>query len=142
MRKLLLSSVLALGLSACASVMPSSPASPSAAASFDGEWNIVKVNDKAVSSDSKAMLAFDAKTMRITGFDGCNRVMGSLKDENQQLKGMLASTMMACMGDDNSAISRAVGQTFAEGAKIKVLEAGKLIELKSKDSSLTLGKKL
>ncbi|MEJ2794895.1 META domain-containing protein [Iodobacter sp. LRB] len=141
MRKLLLSSVIALGLSACASVMPSSPASPSAAARFDGEWNIVKVNDKAVSSDSKATLAFDAKTMRITGFDGCNRVMGSLKDDNQQLKGMLASTMMACMGDENSAISHAVGQAFATGAEVKELEAGKLIELKSKDSSLTLAKK-
>jgi heat shock protein HslJ len=141
MRKLLLSSVLAIGLSACANVMPSSPSSPSAAASFDGEWKIVKVNDKAVSSDSKATLAFDAKTMRITGFDGCNRVMGSLKDENQQLKGMLASTMMACMGDDNSAISRAVGQTFAEGATVKMLEADKLIELKSKDGALTLSKK-
>lgn len=138
MRKLFLSSVLAIGLSACASVVPTSP---SATASFDGEWNIVKVNDKAVSTESKATLAFDAKTMRITGFDGCNRVMGSLKDENQQLKGMLASTMMACLGEDNSAISRAVGQAFADGAEVKVLEAGKLIELKSKDGSLTLGKK-
>jgi heat shock protein HslJ len=138
MNKLFLSSVLVIALSACASVVPSSP---SATTSFDGEWNIVKVNDKAVSSDSKTMLAFDAKTMRITGFDGCNRVMGSLKDENQQLKGMLASTMMACLGEDNSAISRAVGQVFANGAEVKVLEAGKLIELKSKDSSLTLGKK-
>jgi heat shock protein HslJ len=138
MRKLLLSSVLAIGLSACANMMPSSP---NPAASFDGEWNIVKVNNKAVNNDSKATLAFDAKTMRITGFDGCNRVMGSLRDENQQLKGMLASTMMACLGEDNSAISRAVGQAFADGAEVKVLEADKLIELKSKDSSLTLSKK-
>ena len=137
MRKLFLSSMIVLGLSACASSMQ---AAPSAAASFDGEWSIVKVGDKAVSSESKAMLAFDAKTMRITGFDGCNRVMGSLKDENQQLKGMLASTMMACLGEDNSAISRAVGQTFANGAEVKVLEAGK-IELKSQDGSLTLQKK-
>ncbi|AZN35087.1 META domain-containing protein [Iodobacter ciconiae] len=138
MRKLFLGSVLTLGLSACASVMP---ATPSAAASFDGEWNIIKVNDKAISSDSRAILVFDAQTMRITGFDGCNRVMGSLKDENQQLKGMLASTKMACMGDENRTISRAVGQAFANGAEVKVLEAGKLIELKSKDGSLTLGKR-
>ena len=137
MRKLLLASVVALGLSACASPVKTTSG---AAASFNGEWKIVKVNGKDVAPASKASLAFDAKTMKLSGFDGCNRVMGSVTEEGQVLKGMLASTMMACMGDDNSAISQAVGEAFSTGSTVQVLEADKLIELKTKENTITLSK--
>jgi len=65
----------------------------------DREWVLVELRDHPVSTDRPPTLRFDRATARLSGSDGCNRLMGSyrLGEMNRlQIGENMASTMMAC----------------------------------------------
>ena len=71
-------------------------------------------------------IQFESSTQSFSGSDGCNRIRGSFKTENNQLKlGPVMSTKMACIGD-NAAVSRqyldALSQTQRYSLKANTLQ--------------------
>ena len=63
------------------------------------EWVLVELLGEPVSRERPPTLRFDRATARLSGSDGCNRLMGSyrLREMNRlQIGENMASTMMAC----------------------------------------------
>jgi heat shock protein HslJ len=78
------------------------PSHPKAAASLENtHWQLVRLGNMPVMTDSQRQqpyLTFDAKSLRMTGSGGCNRLTGSYKRNGDQLTfGQIASTRMACV---------------------------------------------
>ncbi len=100
MRKLtvIISGLLALAtFSSCQSKKEEAPIS-----TLNGEWNIVKIDGKEVSTPSNhetPFIVFDTATGKLYGFSGCNRMMGSFNKDAQpgvlQLE-PVGTTRMAC----------------------------------------------
>ncbi|MGS2741732.1 META domain-containing protein [Sinomicrobium sp. M5D2P17] len=69
-----------------------------------GRWMLDSFESKKVDStnfgNGMPYLEFNKEEMRVSGFSGCNRLMGgfSLVEENGISLDKLASTKMACMG--------------------------------------------
>ena len=75
--------VAALALTGCSSASPS----------FVGKWG-----DESQADQPSLELSKDGK---VTGTDGCNRLMGSYTEEGDTIQfGQIASTMMFCEGVD------------------------------------------
>lgn len=88
----------------------------------------VKTNDL---SNKRPAIQFDAKAKRFFGADGCNQIQGTFESQGAVLRlGPIASTMMACLGNDNSALSRQYSHALAsttsyelKGHELKFLDA-------------------
>lgn len=71
-----------------------------------GRWMLDSFEGEKVDSTSfgngMPYLEFDKEEMRVSGFSGCNRLMGgfTVAEENGISLDKLASTKMACMGVD------------------------------------------
>ena len=71
-------------------------------------------------------LQFDAATKRVTGTDGCNRVMGSYEAGRDTLVlSQMAGTKMACL--DNNNVSQKFNQALDQVANYQVF--GKTLKL-------------
>ena len=100
MRKLtvIISGLLALAMAtSCQSKKEETPLS-----ALNGEWNIVKIDGKELSTSSNheaPFIVFDTATGQLYGFSGCNRMMGSFNTDTQpgilQLE-PVNTTRMAC----------------------------------------------
>lgn len=65
----------------------------------DREWVLVELRGQPVTTEHPPSLRFDRATGRLSGSDGCNRIMGAYRlaaMQGLQIKENLASTMMAC----------------------------------------------
>ena len=65
----------------------------------DREWVLVELLGQPVTTERPPTLRFDRATARLSGSDGCNRLMGNyrLREVNRlQIGDNMASTMMAC----------------------------------------------
>ncbi len=85
---------------------------------LNGNWHL-RVMDGMEVRKARAILDFDTEKMQLSGFDGCNRISGTLQkigDANMSSK--LASTKMACRGRIQSYVSKRLHETVSEGFSI------------------------
>ncbi len=86
---------------------------------LSGSWHL-RVLDGGEVRKARAILDFDAKHMKLSGFDGCNRITGNLiKNTQQQLSAHLVSTRMACRENIHRYVSKRLQETVNEGFSIK-----------------------
>lgn len=80
-----------------------------------GNWHLRSMDGKDVRK-ARAILDFDAKNMRLDGFDGCNRISSELKTNNKTLKSAkLATTRMGCRESMHSYVRTRLHKTVKEG---------------------------
>jgi len=87
---------------------------------LSGSWHM-RVLDGMEVRKARAILDFDAKKMRIAGFDSCNRISGVLKQNPQtkQLSTHLRTTRMECRENIHRWVSKRLHETMVEGFSIK-----------------------
>lgn len=102
---------------------------------YNRTWIATQINGVEVKSNDlsgkRPAIQFDAKEKRFFGADGCNQIRGSFESQGSILRlGPIASTMMACIGNDNSALSRQYANALAsttnfelKGHELKFLDA-------------------
>ena len=96
---------------------------------LEGEWNAVNISGQSITpSDQTPYLGFDMAEGRLYGFNGCNRLMGSI-DTKAFLKGKvdfskMGSTMMAC--PDNK-YEQLFTQAAASARKMELQDDGSLV---------------
>ncbi|MGB5505866.1 MAG: META domain-containing protein [Sulfurovum sp.] len=80
-----------------------------------GNWHLRSMDGKDVRK-ARAILDFDAKNMRLDGFDGCNRISSELKTNSKTLKSTkLATTRMGCREFIHSYVRTRLHKTVKEG---------------------------
>ncbi len=85
---------------------------------LNGNWHL-RVMDGMEVRKARAILDFDTKKMKLSGFDGCNRISGILKkNSDTNMSSQLASTRMACRGSIQSYVSKRLHETVSEGFSI------------------------
>ena len=86
---------------------------------LSGSWHL-RIMDGMEVRKARAILDFDAKKMLLSGFDGCNRITGTLKKSpNQIYSAHLISTRMACREHIHNYVSKRLHETVSEGFNIK-----------------------
>ena len=76
---------------------------PVSLSDLEGEWNVVELAGQSVNTKQQPFIGFDTHEMKVYGYGGCNRLMGSFEwsDESARMvMDKLASTMMACPNMD------------------------------------------
>jgi len=82
---------------------------------LNGNWHLRTMDGKDVRK-ARAILDFDAKNMKLNGFDGCNRISGTLKTNNKTIMSTkLEATKMACRQSIHSYVRRGLHKTMKEG---------------------------
>lgn len=80
------------------------------------QWNLTQIGATEIQPKAGSHipnLTFDQSTQRISGSDGCNRLMGGYKIDGAQLNlTQLATTQMMCM--DNMQLSDQFNQALAK----------------------------
>jgi len=85
---------------------------------LNGNWHL-RIMDGMEVRKARAILDFDTKKMKLSGFDGCNRISGILKkNSDTNMSSQLASTRMACRGSIQSYVSKRLHKTVSEGFSI------------------------
>ena len=83
---------------------------------LSGNWHL-RIMDGMEVRKARAILDFDMETMRLSGFDGCNRISGVLKqhsDSNMTTLNLI-STRMACRERMHIWVSTRLHETIKEG---------------------------
>jgi len=104
---------------------------------LEGNWHLRVMDGKEVRK-ARAILDFDAKAMQLNGFDGCNRISGTLNRNANYISSQLKSTRMACRESIHTYVSKNLHKAIAEGFSIKEEERNgiKGITLKSPSHEL------
>ena len=85
---------------------------------LNGNWHLRAMDGKEVRK-ARAILDFDVKKMQLSGFDGCNRIAGTLKiNTNTNFSSQLRSTRMACRQNIHRYVSKRLHETVSEGFTI------------------------
>ena len=80
-----------------------------------GNWHLRSMDGKDVRK-ARAILDFDAKNMKLNGFDGCNRISSQLKTNKNKLQSTkLATTRMECRETIHSYVRTRLHNTVKEG---------------------------
>ena len=85
---------------------------------LDGNWHLRVMDGKEVRK-ARAIRDFDAKKMKLSGFDGCNQINGTLKGNERHMSSKLTTTRMACRESIHLYVSKKLHETIAEGFSIK-----------------------
>jgi heat shock protein HslJ len=82
---------------------------------LNGNWHL-RIMDNMEVRNARAILDFDMNKMILSGFDGCNRISGTLKVTNDTyMTSQLVSTRMACREPIHSYTSKRLHKTIKEG---------------------------
>jgi heat shock protein HslJ len=85
---------------------------------LNGNWHL-RVMDGMEVRKARAILDFDTKKMKLSGFDGCNRISGTLKkNSDTSMSSQLASTRMACRQNIHRYVSKRLHESVSEGFSI------------------------
>jgi heat shock protein HslJ len=85
---------------------------------INGNWHLRAMDGHEVRK-ARAILDFDAKKMKLNGFDSCNRISGTLKtDNNNTFSSILMTTRMACRQSIHTYVSKRLHETISEGFTI------------------------
>ena len=85
---------------------------------LDGNWHLRVMDGKEVRK-ARAILDFDSGKMKVSGFDGCNQITGTLKGDDKHMSSQLISTRMACRQSIHTYVSKKLHETISEGFSIK-----------------------
>ncbi|HHD78232.1 MAG TPA: META domain-containing protein [Epsilonproteobacteria bacterium] len=93
---------------------------PIVANNLNGSWHL-RVLDGMEVRKARAILDFNIDKMKLSGFDACNRIGGTLvkNSEHNMTTPMLMSTKMACRGKIFNWVSKRLHETLKEGFDIK-----------------------
>lgn len=60
---------------------------PVSLSDLEGEWNVVELAGQSVNTKQQPFIGFDTREMRVYGYGGCNRLMGSFEwsDESARM---------------------------------------------------------
>ena len=109
---------------------------------LDGNWHLRIMDGKEVRK-ARAILDFNSKEMKISGFDACNQISGTLiKNSDLSMSSQLRSTKMACRQPVHSYVSQRLHETMKEGFNITETTTNGVdgITLKSSKHTLFFGK--
>ena len=82
---------------------------------LDGNWHLRNIDGKGARK-ARAILEFDSEKMAISGFDGCNKISGTLiAPSDSNMSSNLIATKMACRRPIHVQASKALHDTLAEG---------------------------
>jgi len=85
---------------------------------LDGNWHL-RIMDGMEVRKARAILDFDSKQMKISGFDACNQISGTLiKNSDLSMSSQLSSTRMACRQSIHRYVSQRLHETMKEGFNI------------------------
>ena len=109
---------------------------------LNGNWHL-RVMDGMEVRKARAILDFDTEKMKLSGFDGCNRISGTLtKTTDTNMTSKLSSTRMECRGNMQRYVSKRLHETVSEG--FNITEATRYgvdgITLKSSSHELFFGR--
>ncbi len=109
---------------------------------LNGNWHL-RVMDGMEVRKARAILDFNTEKMKLSGFDGCNRISGTLqKTGDANMSSKLSSTRMECRGNMQRYVSKRLHETVSEG--FSITEATKYgvegIILKSSSHELFFGR--
>ena len=80
-----------------------------------GNWHLRTMDGKDVRK-ARAILDFDAKNMKLKGFDGCNPLSSELKANNRIIKSTkLSVTKMSCRQSIHSYVRKRLHKTVKDG---------------------------
>ena len=85
---------------------------------LNGNWHL-RVMDGNEVRKARVILDFDAGKMKVSGFDGCNQISGTLKGDDNNMSATLMSTRMACREPIHAYVSIRLHETMSEGFSIK-----------------------
>ena len=87
---------------------------------LNGNWHL-RVMDGMEVRKARAILDFDMEKMKLSGFDACNRIGGTLvkNSDTNMTTPMLISTKMACRDNIHNWVSQRLHITLKEGFSIK-----------------------
>lgn len=109
---------------------------PQPTASLKGDWNLVELNGRSISSTSPPTMTFLDEGNRVAGFGGCNRYNSGFEQNGAMFRFHQAvSTKMACMGGGMDIESEFL-KTFAEVAS--VMSSPSALEFKNSDGKVVL----
>lgn len=93
-------------------------AEPADIKTLKGDWHL-KVMDGYNVRKARAILDFHPDTMRLEGFDSCNRITGKLqKHKDGTYTATLTTTRMACRNRLTSFVSKRLHETIETGFQI------------------------
>jgi len=86
---------------------------------LNGNWHL-RVMDGMEVRKARAILDFDIEKMKLSGFDGCNRIGGVLKknSDTNMTTPMLMITRMACREAIHNYVSKRLDETLKEGFSV------------------------
>jgi len=85
---------------------------------FNGNWHLRAMDGHEVRK-ARAILDFHAEQMMISGFDGCNRISGTIKANSKTtFSSKLASTRMECRQSLHRYVSKRFHSAINEGFTI------------------------
>lgn len=87
---------------------------------LNGNWHLRVMDGKEVRK-ARAILDFDMNKMKLSGFDGCNRIGGALKknSNSNMTTPVLISTKMACREPIHNWVSKRLHETLKEGFSVR-----------------------
>lgn len=136
MHRLLAGMVLALA--ACSHEGPSTTQSAparSTAQLLNTYWKLTRLGEEVISTPAGARevhFVLQSENQRVTGFSGCNRMMGSYVLDGDKLKfDQMGGTLMACVSTGVTELERKFLAIFAQAASwqidgetLRLLDAG------------------
>ncbi len=85
---------------------------------LNGNWHL-RIMDGMEVRKARAILDFDIEKMKLSGFDGCNRISGALQvNSDTNITSQLVSTKMACREPIHNYVSKRLHETVKEGFSI------------------------
>ncbi len=91
--------VATLGFVGCNTTLPGAAMQQENLSTLQSQaWTLTHIGNSAVNSSNPATLQFDPMQQRVSGSDGCNRLMGGYDADAKKISfTQLASTKMMCM---------------------------------------------
>ena len=127
-----------LALAACTHDAP--PAMPSAPAQSTAQllntyWKLTRLGEEVITTPAgvrEVQFVLQSENQRVTGFSGCNRMMGSYVLDGDKLKfDQMGGTLMACVGVRETELERKFLAIFPqvvgwkiEGETLRLLDSG------------------
>jgi len=84
---------------------------------LNGNWHL-RIMDGMEVRKARAILDFDSKKMTISGFDGCNRIAGTLILNNDTMSSQLKMTKRACRLSVQAYVSQRLHEVMKDGFTI------------------------
>lgn len=101
---------------------------------LNGSWILFHDGQQPITGMTPpANLMLDSRQQRISGFDGCNRLVGTYRLQQQQLLATIVSTRLPCHNQTAQRISQTLQALLRDGAEITATHFMGVDKLEFKD---------